>query len=128
MQIIELNAKELGATDIESGAILFLEIINSASGLADFGEKCVATKYSDGEFAGEFLISTWKSGTSHIKPITESEFWNQCAIKNYLETNTEIKPNNIKNILSFWDEWNNTFHVLELKTNQFYGVSWWTTV
>jgi hypothetical protein len=123
MEIIELNNKDLKTSDIESAAVIFIESQVKEMSLLEFGEKCIRTKDEN----DNFIIEPWQSDSVFSKQIAEMDFWIRTNIKEYLETNTNVKRNNVKTVFCFWDEWNNTFHTLELRNGEFYGIFWCTT-
>ena len=97
MRIIELNNKDLRTNDIESTAIIFIESQTKEMSLLEFSEKCIRTKDEN----DNFIIEQQQSDSVFSKQITEMDFWIRTNIKEYLETNRNVKRNNVKTVFLF---------------------------
>ena len=123
MKIIELNYEDLNTFDVESSAIIFFGSIAEHKSIQAFGNECILHKDEE----GYPFISPWNDDSFSVKESTEESFWNRCCIPEYLEANTEIRRNLIRQVITFWEEWNSTFSVIELEGGLLYGIFWWTT-
>ena len=126
MNYREMKAYELEQNkrpfDDEACAILFSAAKDEFANLLDFGIACANTNGED----GCLLIEPWEEKDYEAHEIPESVFWQECLIQDYLTTKTALKKGNCKNVICFWEEWNNSFFVIEVE-NEYIGVEWWTT-
>jgi len=125
MTFVELRSGELRTKDIESGAIIFCAKAGEYGSAIEFGQACAFLK--DTECPVDFLIEPWANKDYQAEEISEEEFWERCILSEYLESNTDAKRKSIRKAIRFWDEWNNSFHAIELKNGNFCGIAWWTT-
>ncbi len=119
MTIKKLDYKELDPVlnDSESSAVLLFDDKSNDRSLNEFGLNCLP-------YVAPLMKETL---TCDGVAVSEEKFWESClcVIKNIKDI-TDIEQGKIIAVLSFWDDWNDKFFVVET-SNSYYGISWFTS-
>ncbi len=123
MYINEYNNYILRTIDCESRAIIISDDKKNYRNLIDFGNCCINLTDEN----GDLYVSRWESPEYQAISISEDDFWKICGITDYIcNYITNGVKGGITEAFGFWDDWNNSFQVIEVN-NMYYGIYWWTT-